>query len=159
MPEAMACRFNTTSLPVTKARELDAKYPPFWTSTGLRPSARQGVQIELFCEPLRWSKEGWRPYRPCPARPLPVRLSHAGLAHAFRTGHLPSGLPFIYRGCYLTESNGRVWCIEDAGGFPTALKVVEQRSEATRLAIDAACDWIMQHLPRTGLTSGVCKNA
>ena len=27
MPEAMACRFNTTSLSVTNTHELDAKYP------------------------------------------------------------------------------------------------------------------------------------
>jgi hypothetical protein len=32
MPEAMACRFNTTSLSVTNAHELDAKYPAFGLS-------------------------------------------------------------------------------------------------------------------------------
>ena len=46
MPEAMACRFNTTSLSVTNAHELDAKYPPICVTAGAQARIRKASQNE-----------------------------------------------------------------------------------------------------------------
>jgi hypothetical protein len=56
MPEAIACRFNTTSLSVTNAYQLDTKYP-IWTAIlagGLTVHQRQNG---IFCRVV-WLSSG-----------------------------------------------------------------------------------------------------
>lgn len=48
----MACRFNTTSLSVTNAHELDAKYPPLCAALGCGIKAVADAQIRVICRSL-----------------------------------------------------------------------------------------------------------